>query len=80
MNSFIRFTEHPGAGGIRFQLPKRQKMQQQQNSFSAQKQSRFMGPRGPRPQMGMQDSQQQGIKTPPDEKDGKSNGGQSSPK
>ena len=52
-------SEHPGAGGIRFNLPKRQKMQQDnQNSFNPQNQARFMGPRGPHPPMGQNKAQQ----------------------
>ena len=53
-------SEHPGAGGIRFNLPKRQKTQQNnQNNFNPQNPARFNGPRGPHPQ-GHQNQQQQG--------------------
>ena len=67
----LSFSEHPGAGGIRFQLPKRQKMQQQQNDFNPQKQARFMGPRPPRAPMDFSESQQQSQKpTSPEQTNG----------
>lgn len=59
VSSFSCFAEqHPGVGGIRFSIPKRNKMQQpngDMNSYTGpppnnnfNKQQRFMGPRGPR--------------------------------